>query len=184
MDELTQLAELLKKKNAIDSLISAQLGRAAEKGHVGEFIASQVFDIQLHPSASFKASDGCFRSGPRAGRTVNIKWYAKQDDLLDLPINGAADGLPNYYLVLTGPQTKAKITHRPWVITAVYLFNAQQLVAQLQEQGKRIGIATGVNKFLWEAAEIYPDQKVELPPYRRINRRSFAFLRPANAHLL
>jgi len=48
------------------------------------------------------------------------------------------------------------------VITAVYLFNAQQLVAQLQEQGKRIGIATGVNKFLWEAAEIYPDQKVEL----------------------
>lgn len=45
MDELTQLAELLKKKNAIDSLISAQLGRAAEKGHVGEFIASQVFDI-------------------------------------------------------------------------------------------------------------------------------------------
>lgn len=162
MDELTQLAELLKKKNAIDSLISAQLGRAAEKGHVGEFIASQVFDIQLHPSASFKASDGCFRSGPRAGRTVNIKWYAKQDYLLDLPINGAADGLPDYYLVLAGPQTKAKITHRPWVITAVYLFNAQQLVAQLQEQGKRIGIATGVNKFLWEAAEIYPDQKVEL----------------------
>lgn len=162
MDELTQLAELLRAKNAIDRLISARIGRAAGQGHVGEWIAARIFDIALHKGASHKASDGIFRAGPRADRTVNIRWYAKQEAILDLPKDGAADGLPDDYLVLTGPRPQAGIPHRPWLITAAYLFDAAQLIAELQTQKKKIGIATGINKAQWEAAELYPAQRTTL----------------------
>jgi len=50
---------------------------------MGEWIASKVFDIQLEDSAVAKAIDGRFRSGPLAGKTVNIKIYGKREGLLD-----------------------------------------------------------------------------------------------------
>ena len=71
MDTLTQLAELLKKKNAIDSMISAQLGRAAEKGHVG---------AQYSLAAMLTVGRGVKQSDAEA-----VKWYrraAEQGDAL------------------------------------------------------------------------------------------------------
>jgi hypothetical protein len=42
-------------------------------GHLGEWIAVQVLDIELEVSAVSAGIDGHFRSGPLQGRTVNVK---------------------------------------------------------------------------------------------------------------
>jgi hypothetical protein len=52
-------------------------------GHLGEWIAAQVFDIELEGSAVAAAIDGRFRSDPLQGQTVNTKWYFKREGLLD-----------------------------------------------------------------------------------------------------
>jgi len=76
-DALKELARLIHTKNEIDARIAALIGRSALIGHVGEYIAAQVFDIRLEHSASNKALDGFFASGPLAGRSVNVKWTAQ-----------------------------------------------------------------------------------------------------------
>jgi hypothetical protein len=63
-------------------------------------IRSRVFDIQLEDSAVAKAIDGRFRSGPLAGKTVNIKIYGKREGLLDTNSDHTLD----YFLVLCGPK--------------------------------------------------------------------------------
>jgi hypothetical protein len=184
MDELARLAELLKAKNAIDTIIAAQIGRAAEKGHVGEYIAARIFGIQLEKGASHKASDGCFTEGQRAGRTVNIKWYAKHEGVLDLPSSPSPATLPDDYLVLAGPKAKAIATHgpvRPWVITSAYLFDARQLVGELQARGARMGIATSVKKDQWDRAEIYPAQINQRLPLTTGQRALLALFSPLNS---
>ena len=103
MEKLNELVELLRKRNEIDSVISSVIGRPAISGHLGEFIAARIFDIQLAESATNKGSDGYFKNEPLSGRTVNIKLYGKQEGLLD--INPAA--LPDFYLVLTVPKSAA-----------------------------------------------------------------------------
>ena len=75
--DLTRLAALLAAKNQADSGITALIGRPSQIGHLGEWIAARVFDIELHASAATAASDGVFRSGAPAGRTVNVKWYGR-----------------------------------------------------------------------------------------------------------
>ncbi len=77
MDEtaIRRLAALIGTKNAADAAIAEMIGRPCQIGHVGEWIAAQVFDIELHPSAAVEASDGVFRAGSLAGRSVNVKWY-------------------------------------------------------------------------------------------------------------
>jgi hypothetical protein len=59
--------------------------------HLGEWIAAQVFDIELEQSAVTATIDGRFRSGPLQGCTVNVKWYLKQEDLLDMSESSALD---------------------------------------------------------------------------------------------
>lgn len=162
MEAVARLAELLKARNAIDNIIAGQIGRPAEKGHVGEYIAAQIFGIELEFSASHKGSDGYFVAGPLACRTVNIKWHAKNDGLLDLPTAPGKGSLPDDYLVLAGPRVPAlasRGTARPWVISAVFLFDARQLVGQLQAQGTKLGVATSVRRELWQAAELYPEPR-------------------------
>lgn len=126
-------------------------------GHIGEFIASQLFDIELDRSASRKAIDGRFRSGMLTGASVNIKWYAKLENILDItPLT-----LPDFYLVLTGPKSSAGSSRgmvRPWVIDFVYLFEAQELVDKLKLRGIKIGTATSVAQQFWNSAEIFPNQ--------------------------
>ena len=155
IDDLEQLADLIARRNELASGIAALVGRPAQIGHVGEYVASRIFGIALEESASQKALDGRFTSGNLLGRSVNIKWYAKQEGFLDL----TPGALPDYYLVMTGPKAgpiSSRWTTRPWVIDAVHLFDAQELVLELQARGGKIGVATSVRQELWRGAEIYP----------------------------
>ena len=157
-EELTELARLIRTKNSIDRKIAKIVGRPALIGHVGEYIAARIFEIELYHSASVRGSDGVFKTGPLAGKTVNIKWYTTSDNLLDLNPSGGAD----YYLVLAGSSMQgvsSRGTERPWMIDSAYLFERDDLMNKLRERGVRIGVATSVRNEVWEAAEIYPRSK-------------------------
>jgi len=155
MNTLESLAELLRQRNAVAAKITRIIGRPAQIGHVGEFIASKVFNLEFSSSAVTKGMDGVFREGPLSGRSVNVKFYAKREGLIDIR-EGA---LPDYFLVLTGPNAAATSSRgetRPWLIDAAFLFDASRLVSALRRRGVRIGIATSVVKSLWEESEVYP----------------------------
>ena len=152
--DIMRLAELVAARNEWEREVSAIIGRPALIGNIGETNAARIFGIRLNESASHKADDGEFVEGPLAGRTVNIKWYSKQEGILDL-----APGHPDYYLVLTGPkpQTRPLGEHnRPWLIELVYLFSSSQLLEQLKDV--KLGIAISVRQELWAEAMLYPDQ--------------------------
>lgn len=152
---LEALSELIRKKNAVEDEIARLIKRPALPGHIGEFVASTIFDIQLNESASHKAIDGKFRRGPLAEKSVNIKWYGKKEGILDI----TPDALPDFYLVMTGPQSTQGTSRqgtRPWTIEFVFLFPAIDLVNELTDRGVKIGIATSIRKALWRNAEVYP----------------------------
>ena len=132
--DLDRLADLLSEMNAIGDKISEITQRPATIGHTGEYIAAEIFDIELEESASAKAIDSHFRSGSLAGKTVNLKWYSRQEYLLDITPNS----LPDYYLVMTGPKDLEGTSRggiRPWLINSVFLFNAAELVIELTARG-------------------------------------------------
>jgi hypothetical protein len=156
--DLERLASLLRRHNAIGDEIAGIIGRPAERGHVGEYIAAYVFDIHLEHSARKRARDGVFRVGALAGHTVNVKWYGKQEGVLDLH----ARRPPDYYLALTGPVgsiASSRGATRPWVIQSVYLFDAQRLLADLRARGVKIRTGSSVRQGLWTAAEVYPEPR-------------------------
>jgi hypothetical protein len=152
---LNRLSRLISTINGVSKDIASVIGRPAQIGHLGEFIASHVFDIELERSASNKGFDGRFRSGTLAGNSVNVKWYAKSEAAIDVSI----DCRPDYYLVLTGPtgwSQSSRGMDRPWLIEDVYLFEATSLVAALVQRGCKIGVATSVARAYWDSARIYP----------------------------
>src|SRR5215831_14715767 len=158
MDNLILLADLIKKRNTLETEIAKLIGRPAAIGHLGEYIASTIFNIALEESASRRAIDGRFRDGSVKGRSVNIKWYAMHEGLLDI----TPDLLPDYYLVLTGPRSLSMTSRgraRPWLIEAVYLFDSRSLNDELLARGVKRGVACSVAKPLWNQAEVYPNQK-------------------------
>lgn len=150
-EDLKNLANLMKERNRIEVDGSQIIGRPFIMGHIGEYIASKIFDISLYKSASFKGNDGFFKSGLLKKKTVNIKFYGKQERILDLCLNGVSD----YYLVMIGTSSINKKI-RPWSIGSIYLFKTDELLEELTGKVK-IGIATSVRKKLWEKAMIYPD---------------------------
>jgi hypothetical protein len=161
-EPMAQIAQLLRERNAIDAEIAAITHRPMTSGHLGEWIAAQISDIQLEQSAVAGGIDGIFRSGPLQSRTVNIKWYLKREGLLDISESARLD----YYLVLTGPPAAAALSRgatRPWQIDAVFLFDARQLCAEQIERGVKRGTASSVIKRQWAAAEIYPAPNSALP---------------------
>jgi hypothetical protein len=154
-EALQELAALLVQRNDIDAQIARLIERPMTSGHLGEYIAAKIFDIELESSAVAPAIDGRFRTGPLAGKTVNVKWYLRREGLLDMSLSDALD----YHLVLAGPRsaaTSSKGGTRPWRIDAVYLFDSKDLLAELTSREARIGVATSVRNAQWEAAEIYP----------------------------
>ncbi len=158
MKELIKLSELIKDRNNIGAKISNVINRPAMIGHTGEYIASKIFNIHLEKSAVTKSIDGYFIDAPLKNRSVNIKWYAKQESLLDI----TPDFLPDFYLVMTGPKSQAmssKGAIRPWLIEKVCLFNAKNLVESLKRNNVKIGVATSVKNIYWQEAEIYPIPK-------------------------
>jgi hypothetical protein len=156
-DKLERLAGLLKKRNAVASEITAIIRRPEQIGHLGEFIASEIFGIELAESAVHKGSDGVFRAGPLAGEAVNIKWYAKKENLLDI----REDVPPNYFLVMTGPQSKVMSSRgeaRLWSVESVFLFDAQDILSTLRQRKVKIGIASYLGADIWNQAQVYPEQ--------------------------
>ena len=154
---LRRLAELIDSRNAVEREIAEVIGRPGLIGHVGEYIASELFGIELLESASHRAIDGHFTDGALAGRSVNVKWYGKAEGILDI----TPEHLPDYYLVLAGPRTAAASSRgatRPWVIESVFLFDSRSLIPQLRARGIKIGVATSVARRYWDDAEVYPSQ--------------------------
>jgi hypothetical protein len=88
--------------------------------------------------------DGHFQAGRLAGRSVNVKWYLRQESVLDMTASSTLD----YYLVMTGPWLSSALGRNtsPWLIDYVYFFDAQQLPAEKQRHGVKIGFATSVQK--------------------------------------
>jgi hypothetical protein len=128
--------------------------KACTTGHIAEYVASEIFGIRLQHSANHKGIDGHFTTAPLFEKSVNIKYYGKQEGLLDI----ATTDPPDFYLVLTGTKTTASSSRgkiRPWCIEKVYLFERQQLSLLLERRNVAIGTATSVQQH-WIAAEIYP----------------------------
>src|SRR5437667_2637553 len=158
MENLKSLARLIRQRNEIEVKITEIIGRPAQLGHIGEYLASKIFDIELVTSASHRRFDGVFRDGPLKDRTVNVKWYAKNEGIIAL----GEESVPDYYLVMTGPRGSAGPSRgetRPWIIEFVYLFKGPELIRSLREGGAKITPATGVRNKLWETAEIHPQQR-------------------------
>ena len=153
--DLELLSDLIRCRNALDREISEIIGRPAHTGHIGEFVASRIFDIALVDSASNKGFDGRFSRGELAGATLNVKKYSRNERTLDINPRG----IPDFYLVLTGPTGQAnssRDTTQPWAIEAVYLFHGPTTVENLELSGVRIGTATSVRRIFWDEAEIFP----------------------------
>ncbi len=178
MSDIEELADLIRQRNQVARETTRIIGRPAQIGHVGEYVASKVFNIRLEESATVKGIDGVFEEGSLNGKTVNIKFYAKREGLLDI----REDALPDYYLVFTGPKAESMTSRgeaRPWHIDWVFLLNAQELVAELRNRGVKIGIATSIINEQWDQAEIYPDQankELRLSEAQRNELRLFSSL--------
>ncbi|WP_218148328.1 hypothetical protein [Lentzea xinjiangensis] len=150
------MARLIRMRNRVDADLAALIGRPATAWHIGRWIAAQVFGVELEKSAT-KAIGGRLPDG----RTVGVRWYLKQEGVLDL-----RDGGPDLYLVLAGPKAPAassRDTVRPMVIDAVYLFDAAAVVADLKSRGRKAVTASSVRAELWDAAEIYPRHNPAFP---------------------
>jgi hypothetical protein len=155
VDEVERIAELLRARNAVDTLIADVTNRPVTSGHLGEWLAFRIFGLAPAVHAAVAGLDGTFSGGPLDGRTVNVKWYLKRDGLLDI-----TDTAPDYYLVMTGPMAPAvtsKGTTRPWCIDEVFLFETERLTAELRDRGVAIGPATSLRAVQWAAAQLYPD---------------------------
>jgi hypothetical protein len=157
MNDLPQLASLLKSRNTIDSKIARLIGHASDAQSVGEFIASAIFGIVLDRPAMHRNSDGHFLRGPLVGKSVDVQWRIRHDGILHL----RTDPLPDYYLAFVGLKelTDLHTLTVPWLIESVYLFHAGELFNALRERGVQVGTGTSVTGPLWERAEIYPMQR-------------------------
>lgn len=159
MEDVEKLADFLRKRNAIDREIAGIIQRPAEKGHIAEWIASQVFPIQLNEDANRDGYDGVFKDGDLKGKKVDVKFHPVNQRILDLKRDVSDDV---YLLVFTGPYRPAgpsKGKERPYRITNVYLFNRRELCNLLGDRVKK-SEATSVRTEYWEKAEIYPEDRV------------------------
>jgi hypothetical protein len=55
---LAELATLLRERNTLDARVGQLLDRPANTGHIGEWIAARIFDIQLETAANAAGIDG------------------------------------------------------------------------------------------------------------------------------
>lgn len=141
-EEVTQVSQLLRSRNAVDGELAALIGRPMTSGHLGEWLAARIFPIELEASATAAGIDGRFVEGVLAGQTVNVKWYLKHDGLLDLTLPG-----PDLYLVLTGPRAATGSSRgqtRPWCVESVYLLDARELIDSQRRRGVKIGTASSI----------------------------------------
>jgi hypothetical protein len=156
-ESVTAVARLVRERDVIDGEITRIINRPAVAGHLGEWLASELFDIDLEPPGSAEAFDGRFASGPLATGTVNIEWISRRDEQLDPDSSRAID----FHLVFTGTRALALTTKglvRPVRINACYLFDARELEARQAARGATSCAAAGLRAEEWNAAEIFPDR--------------------------
>ena len=113
-----RIARMLQERNAIDEEIAAITGRPMTSGHLGDWDASRIFDIELEPSARRSEYRRRLPLCAAAGRLRQYQWYSKRDGVLDATGSERLD----FYLVLTGPPSAAASSQgstRPWRIDAV-----------------------------------------------------------------
>jgi hypothetical protein len=149
---LSWLASLIKSRNTIDEKIATLIGRTAQVNNVGEYIAATIFHIAFEEVGKRRGYDGRFTQGPLAGSTVDVQWHPRHDGQMNI----RQDAFPDYYLILSGPDTPPGQFASPWLIERIFLFKAQELLNGLRERGVQIGSGTSVTGPLWERAEIYP----------------------------
>jgi hypothetical protein len=116
------------------------------------------------------------RHGPGASATPSCL-VKPAIGLLDPSGPQAAD----YTLVLTGPRSAAvtsRGTTSPIVVSAVYLFRNDELLANLGVKGVKIGVATSVARNFWDAAEIYSRRTGTPLPLDERQRDLLALLAP------
>lgn len=152
-NDIIRLAEIIRSRNDTEKRIAEIIGRRGDKGPVGEYIASRIFSIELAKSGRQKAYDGFFIKKPLEGKSVDVKFYPKQQWSIDIN----PKEWPDYFLVLTGPQKVESKAH-PWVIESVYLFESKKLKKLLSERGVKIGRPTSVVQEIWRNAEVYPKE--------------------------
>jgi hypothetical protein len=163
LDSVTAVARLVRERNELEGEITRIINRPAVPGHLGEWLASQLFDIDLESPDSAEAFDGRFASGPLATRTVNIEWIGKRDEDLDLTSSRPVD----FHLVFTGPKALALTTKgiaRPLRINGCYLFDARGREARPDARGATPGAGSSVLAQEWDAAEIFPRPNNPLLP--------------------
>lgn len=151
------------RRNIVCKKISDMMKKPALTGHLGEYIAKNIFEIELHTRANQKGSDGKFKKGTLSNKTVDIKFYPIRENVLDLKPPDKLEGEADYYLVFTGPKSTSnscKGTTRPWIIENVFLFKTTQLKEELRGRNRtlKIGTATSVRECFWKEAEIFPEQ--------------------------
>ena len=165
IERLKPMIKDIKCRNNLDFDIADKIKKPVTTGSLGEYIASEIFGIDLEDKGSNKGFDGRFRCGDlgckdKNKNRVNVKWYTVRRNILSLH----EDRTPDYYLVLSGPRFTGPskgVTH-PLRITNVYLFEKESLFKELC--GRRIGNPTSVRNDLWDAAEIFPEQRNECLP--------------------
>lgn len=176
-EQLETLAHLIRGLNAARSAMAALIGRPADIGNLGEAIAAAVFGIELVDPASRKGYDGMFLKGALAGKTVDIKWYPRLENLLALD----PENPPHYYLVMAGPRgdpESPRSAPRPWCIESVYLFNGPELIARCRKREVAVGVATTVRKADWVEAEIYPKDRNQVLTLTSEERRWLEMFAP------
>lgn len=151
MNDLRSLADLLAERNSIDERIATLLGRPAERSHIGEFIARRAFEISEPDSATQTSNDGMFSSRTLTWKTVNIKFYGKDDGIWDIKAYPSVD----FYLVMCGRKEAPGTSRgkkRPLQISAVYLIPEHALLSQ----GVKPRIATSVRQSIRDSYRIFP----------------------------
>ena len=163
LDDLSTLAALLRQRAGIDQQIAAILGQPVHPGHFGEFVASAIFGVELAPTATQKAHDGMFRSGPLAGATVNVKFRSRHTDLLNIAASADPRDHPDCYLALEGltrPAGSSRGEHAPLCVAQAYVFESRPLLAALAARGvdaHHQGRSVNPGRASWRAAMVYPE---------------------------
>ena len=161
VDDLNHLADLIRIRNFINASVGRIIQGPAETGRIAEFVASQIFDIELADTFVNKSVDGWFRSPAQLKETsVNVKYRSTLSRRLNLIDSSDLSNHPEFYLAFRGPfiaKGPAADKVLPFLIESVYLFAAEQLISAMTAEGYR-SFGPSVRKKFWDAAMIYPEQ--------------------------
>lgn len=160
VNDLTHLADLIRIRNFVNSSISKIINHPAEVGHIAEYLLGKILDIELHDAANIKATDGIFRTGALAGKSVNVKYRAAQNRLLNLEEVLDPSLHAHFYLAVQGPKSPSKRSagrELPFLIDSMYLFESTVLIPRITKPGQE-HLGRFVPTALWQEAMVYPEQ--------------------------